>query len=224
MALTAVLFDFDGTLVDTRSTSWPLFARTSHAFGLGIDTPEQFFALFSTNFYDALVRHCGDAARGAAAAAHFMDLVRRYYDPPFVPGVAELLHALAERVTFAVISSNTRVTLERLLARAGLDSCFSDVIAGDVEPSKTRAIACFLAGGATHAPADVVLVTDTTGDVREALAAGIDAYGVAWGMHDPAQLRAAGALGVADHPDGLRDWIEQQLDNTERGHRCRMVP
>jgi len=221
MALTAVLFDFDGTLVDTRSASWPLFAQTSRAFALGIDTPAQFFALFSTNLYDAVVRHCGDAARGAAAAAHFMDLVRLHYDPPFVPGIADLLHALAGRVTLAVVFSNTRATLARLLARAGLDACFSDVIAGDVKPSKTRAIARFLAAGATDAPADVVLVTDTTGDVREALAAGIDACGVAWGMHAPGQLLAAGALGVADDPGGLRGWIEQRLNNAGRGHRRR---
>ena len=224
--LDALLFDFDGTLVDTRGTSWPLFVYTNREFGLGIETREQYFALFETNLYDGLVRHCQDADRGKAAATHFMTLVREHYDPPFVPGIAELVRECAARFTLAIVSSNTRVTIDRLLEREHLTACFETVIAGDVEPSKTRAIVRFLGAedGRACRPDAVVLVSDTSGDMAEAHAAGIGAYGVAWGMHTPAKLLAAGAMGVADRPEDLRQWIDQQAEHTEGGIRCPVAP
>jgi len=53
----AILFDFDGTLVDTREASWELFAETNSRFGLGVDTRDAFFDIFQGNFhrnFDAL--------------------------------------------------------------------------------------------------------------------------------------------------------------------------
>jgi len=226
MSLAAVLFDFDGTLVDTRTASWPLFEQTNREFGLGIDSREQFFALFEHNLYEGLVERCGDAGRGAAAARHFMQLVAEHYDPPFVPGVDALVRELAAHVALAIVSSNTRATIARILARERLDGCFETILAGDVEPSKTRAIAAFLAGDGhrAYAAADVVLVTDTTGDVGEAQSAGIAAYGVSWGMHGRDRLIAAGAVAVADRPHELCEWLINENTKTGGGIPCRAAP
>jgi phosphoglycolate phosphatase len=215
--LAAVLFDFDGTLVDTRSASWPLFERTNAEFDLGINTKEQFFALFRSNLYQGLLEHCGEASRGAAAAAHFMAQVRDHYDPPLIPGMSQLLPRLAGELTLAIVSSNTKPTIDRILEREGLGACFSAVVAGDLEPSKTRAIERFLAGdwGPACAPAATVLISDTTGDVAEANAAGTRAFGVCWGMHSRDDLLAAGAVGTAANVEELQRWIE--LENTQEG-------
>jgi phosphoglycolate phosphatase-like HAD superfamily hydrolase len=40
-AVQAVIFDLDGTLVQTRVASWEVFAPISERFGLGISEPEQ---------------------------------------------------------------------------------------------------------------------------------------------------------------------------------------
>jgi phosphoglycolate phosphatase len=52
-----------------------------------------------------------------------------------------------------------------------------------------------------------VLVTDTAGDVRDALDAGIRAVGVAWGMHDSDELTEAGAEFVAIWPQELPGYL-----------------
>ena len=213
MPIAAVLFDFDGTLVDTRTASWPLFAETSREFDLGIETREQFFALFEHNIYESLARHCGDAARAQAAAQHFLDLVRDHYAPPFIDGIDAVLDTLARERTLAILSSNHSGTVRRLLESGGVAAHFSHVYGGDMQPSKAAAIADFLAGGwdgtgARRYDADeVVLVSDTSGDVAEARAAGIRALGVAWGMHDAARLAAAGAAHVAHEPPEILRWI-----------------
>ena len=207
MTFRALLFDFDGTLVDTRAASWELFAETNRLFDLGLDTQQQFFGIFSGNFFRSLADHCGDEARAAAAARHFMELVRERYAPPFIPGIIEVVRALATSSTLAIVSSNLRETIERLLAGVGLDDCFSAIIGGDIEPNKTAAIERFLGAGPGYARDEVALITDTAGDVGEGRASGIRVYGVSWGMHDHHQLTAAGADRVADDPAQLLAWF-----------------
>ena len=50
---------------------------------------------------------------------------------------------------------------------------------------------------------DLVLVTDTTGDVKHARECGVRAVGVAWGMHREKDLLEAGAEFVAVWPQEL---------------------
>ena len=210
----AVLFDLDGTLVDTRSASWPWFEQTSREFALGIDTREQFFALFEGNFFECLAAHCGDHAKATAAAQHFMGLIREHYAPPFITGIVEVVRALAAHHILAIVSSNMHETIARLLQTGGVAAHFAHIYAGDTQPSKSGAIADFLAGrwsdNGVGRPFDadrVVLITDTAGDVGEALASGIRAFGVDWGMHDRQKLIAAGAAHVASQPRQLLEWI-----------------
>jgi phosphoglycolate phosphatase len=225
VAIGAVLFDLDGTLVQTREASWQLFEETNRRFELGIDTRERFFELFQTNFFRALAGRCSDRDRLARAKEHFLAALRTRYDPPLVPGMADVVRALAERLTLAVVSTNTIETIRRILTSAGLAQCFAHVFAGDVEPDKSVSMRRFLAdagyrmgrrctpaydeeGASAFVPGDeVVLITDTVGDIAEAAAAGVRAIAVAWGMHSESELLEAGAERVALWPQELRAWI-----------------
>lgn len=222
----AVLFDMDGTLVDTRAASWELFAETNRAFGLGIDTREDFFRVFEGNFFESLARICPDPERAAAAKRHFMDLLRRRYSPALIPGMRDVVHALAPHCMLAVISTNDMQAIRRILVGAGIATCFSHVFSGDVEARKSTSIRRFLsderyaasrrgsvayrdddAAGFGFQADEVVLVTDTIGDITEAKEAGIRAVGVVWGMHTEQQLLAAGAERVALWPQELIAWL-----------------
>jgi phosphoglycolate phosphatase len=225
MGLNAILFDLDGTVVQTREASWELFAETNRKFELGIDTQEQFFELFESNIFRSLTRVCPDPHRAEAAKLHFMQLLRTQYHPRLIPGMANVVRALAEHVTLAVISSNTIEAIRRVLESDGIATCFAHVFSGDVEPSKGQAIRRFLSDPAyavrRSSPAyneaestrktlnshEVVLVTDTVGDVTEARECGIRAVGVAWGMHSEKQLKEAGAERVALWPQELLVWL-----------------
>jgi len=222
----AILFDLDGTLVDTRAASWELFAETNARFGLGVDTREDYFRAFEGNFFDSLAKICPDRERAAAAKQHFMELLRTRYKPTLIPGMGDVVKALAPHCTLAVISTNGIETIRRILVDAGIATCFSHVFSGDVQPKKSASIRRFLGDqsyaaqrccspeyrdGSGSAPglvsADVVLVTDTAGDVIEAREAGIRAIGVAWGMHGERQLLDAGAEKVALWPQELVAWL-----------------
>lgn len=225
MTISAILFDLDGTVVHTREASWELFSETNSKYGLGIDTPEQFFELFESNMFQSLARICPDQEKAEAAKHHFMNLLRTRYNPKFIPGMADLIRDLSGQITLAVISSNTIETIRRILEVEGIATCFAHVFSGDVEPSKGQSIRRFLSDPVyairrsspsynetdsvekTLNSHEVILVTDTVGDVLEARDCGIRAIGVAWGMHTQHQLMEAGAERVALWPQELSAWL-----------------
>ena len=217
----AVLFDLDGTLVQTREASWRVFAKTNAALGLGINSQAEFFRLLEDNMFHALRKHCGDDRKAGDAARHFLDLLQREYNPEFVPGMADVVRAFAGSCSLAVISSNAVATIRRILDREGLTHCFSHVFGGDVEQDKRACVRRFLAdrsylvsrncspayreGHDPEAPRpdQIALITDTVGDVKHAVECGVRAIGVAWGMHTEQQLLAAGVEFVAVWPQEL---------------------
>ncbi len=218
MPVRAVLFDLDGTLVQTRVASWDVFRPISERFGLGVTDPEEYFDLFRGNLFASIRALCRDEAHAAEVKAAFLERLRKDYTPPMVPGMADVVRRLAADCTLAVMSSNAMQVLRRVLVTNDLAFCFAHVFGGDVMPDKRAAIRAFLAdtgsgfgrrcaadydetGRRVHPdPSTTVLVTDTAGDVRDALEAGIRVVGVAWGMHAVDELAAAGAEFVALWP------------------------
>jgi len=226
--LQTLLFDLDGTLVRTREASWELFRQTNEKFGLGVDTPSAFFRLFNQNFYEALDARSNNGARAESEAVkrHFQDLLREEYCPDLVPGMANVVHSLAGAYTLIVVSSNTMEAMRRILLTAGVASCFAHVFSGDVTPNKADAIRRFLADPGYscgrrcsphyeestpqrfHDPQEAMLITDTVGDVEEALSAGIRVGAVSWGMHRAEDLEAAGAEFVCIWPEELIAYLK----------------
>lgn len=223
---TAVIFDLDGTLVQTREASWQVFAPIGRRHGLGIDTAEQFYQLFAGNFFASLRAAC-PADRAEQIVGEFMAALDADYSPVMVPGLIDVVKAMVPYSRLAVLSSNTTAVVRRVLRTNHLEYCFAHVFGGDVEPDKTAGIGRFLADAASGSgrlcrayydeppvsttetarpeadPREVVLITDTVGDVEAAVAAGIRSVGVAWGMHTEEQLLAAGAEFVAIWPQEL---------------------
>src|SRR5687768_11973167 len=220
--LKTLLFDLDGTLVRTREASWELFRKTNEKFGLGVDTPSAFFRLFNQNFYDAL----GQKTDSEEVKRHFQELLREEYSPELIPGMANVVHALAGNYTLIVLSSNTMEAVRRILLNCDVAHCFAHVFTGDVTPSKVDAIRRFLADPSyscgrrcsphyeestpqrLHDPQEAMLITDTVGDVEEALAAGIRVGAVSWGMHRADDLEAAGAEFVCIWPEELVAYLK----------------
>jgi phosphoglycolate phosphatase len=221
MTARAVLFDLDGTLVQTRVASWEVFEQVNRRFGLGVDGPQQYFDLFRGNIYAEIAKLCRDDAHAAEVKDAFLRLLRTEYTPPLVPGMTDVVRRLAADCTLAVMSSNAMQVLRRVLVANDLAFCFAHVFGGDVVPDKRTAIRAFLADSGSgyhrHCAADydeagerrlpdpdtTVLVTDTAGDVRDGREVGIRVVGVAWGMHGVDELTEAGAEFVALWPQEI---------------------
>lgn len=215
----AVIFDFDGTLANSREAAWSAFQRVDQEFGLGIESAEAFYALFADSFHAALARRCGDAL-AARAWERYSAILEAEYFPQLVPGMAAVIRDLARESPLAVMSANTITVVRRALEQAGVATCFGQAFCGD-KLNKRDALSRFLADPGSVCKRDcgdayeevcaaagpkvhrTVLVTDTTGDIREARSVGVQAIGVAWGMHGTEALLTAGAAAVVIWPQEI---------------------
>lgn len=242
---TAVIFDLDGTLVQTREASWKVFQPISRRHQLSIDTAEEFYQLFAANFFASLRAACGTPDLAETVTTEFMAALDEHYAPAMVPGLIDVVKAMVPHSTLAVLSSNTTGVVRRILRTNNLQYCFAHVFGGDVEPDKTTGIARFMSDAASGSgrlcrayydepavtdnataredadPRRVVLVTDTVGDVEAAVRSGIRAVGVAWGMHTEEQLLAAGAEFVAVWPQEL---LAHLYGRVEDDCSCAVLP
>jgi phosphoglycolate phosphatase len=213
----AVVFDLDGTLIDSRDD---LTAAVNHVLR-SFDLPQ----LSS----EVVVGYVGEGARrlvqralGAAHGDRLDDGLQRfvaYYGAHLVdrtqpyPGVPEMLTALAARdVTLAVLSNKPEAMSRAILDGLGLASHFVAVLGGDSLPTRKPDPAgvqylCRLTG---TPPERVLLVGDSLVDLCTAAAAGTAFCGVAWGFA-PDALRAAAPQRIIDHPQELLAVMAQPL-------------
>jgi phosphoglycolate phosphatase len=217
----AILFDLDGTLVQTREASWRIFERVNQAFKLGVASQQEYFRLLEDNLFLGLRRLCHDESQAKEVGQMFLAELEAHYQPDFVPGIVDVIRSLAPHSSLAVVSSNSTATIRRLLTDAGVAHCFSHVFGGDVEADKRDVVRRFL-GDQSYlisrdcspayregdkpgraSPQDLVLITDTTGDVKHARECGVRVIGVAWGMHSEKDLLGAGAELVAIWPQEI---------------------
>jgi phosphoglycolate phosphatase len=218
MVARLVVFDLDGTLVQTRAASWEVFQSTAARFGLPIRSSEEFIELFRDNFYDSLKRLCSSPEQEAEVRQHFLAGLRDRYEPHFIPGMRDVVKTLAARFPLAVLSSNTMAAIRRILETEGVAECFAHVFSAELGTSKEGALRQLLSEpsycqlrhcspsyveGSSTEEFEVVLLTDTVGDIREARRCGVRCVGVAWGMHSPEALLSAGAETVALWPQEL---------------------
>ena len=193
-----VVFDLDGTLVDSRRD----LARSANdlivAHG-GPPLPEQQIVRMVGDGARRLVERAFDAAGLAPPEAQQVDEFLGIYDRRLVEttlpyeGVGALLEALAGAAALAVVTNKPTRPARRLLEHFDLARFFSMVTGGDGpfprKPSPESTQAAMQAAGI--APEATLLVGDSHVDVRTARAAGVRFCLAGYGF------------GVEQLPDGL---------------------
>lgn len=204
--LRLVLFDCDGTLVDSQHMIVAAMRDAHAARGLdlpprdrllsvvGLSLPEA-FAVLSQGSRSYPVEAMVEAYRTA-----FSRLREAEPPEPMFEGAREVLDALRAQddVLLGMVTGKSRRGVARVLEAHAMEGWFATIQTADDAPSKPHPAMVFQAMGETGArPEDTVVVGDTTYDVSMALQAGASALGVAWGYHETAALERAGADLVA---------------------------
>jgi len=199
-----ILFDLDGTLVDSAALITHHLAGALRAVGAEVPEPAGLMRLVGPPFETALPAIGLTAEQTTAAIRHYRstyDAVAAEQSVPY-PGVPALLDKLgAAELRLAVATAKPERTAERILIGLGLADRF--VLIGGSDPAAGRVgkgpvIASVLARlelDAARCP--VVMVGDRSHDVEGAIANGVPAIGVGWGYADPGELAAAQMV-VAD--------------------------
>jgi phosphoglycolate phosphatase len=203
--VTLIIFDFDGTLVDSRKLIWEAHRIVFAEFGLAGPSREQSLSLIGMSLELVLEQLAGaDApiAQMTMAYQRVLPMLREdtaFADAPF-DGAAELLAALAARsdTMLALATGHVSHAIEPVLAKFGWRMFFRSIQTADRAPSKPHPAMLLQALSETSAAKEAaVMIGDTVFDMEMARAAGIEGIGVAWGYHDAERLREAGAARVA---------------------------
>jgi HAD superfamily hydrolase (TIGR01549 family) len=221
----AIVFDLDGTLVDTMSWVPGTYVDTIRALGGPVVTGEEVLASFSLGPTAAVLERF--LARPVAAA----DL-QAYHDHytaaaaktrPF-PGVVEMLEALhADGIALAIFTGAQRRAAAHLLATTGLERWFGIVVGGDDAGNAKPApdglqIACERLG---VDPADTAYVGDTVADLQCAMSAGSLAVHAGWsGTTVPTTEEHA----VAASPADVRHVVRARLGDAAEPRPARRNP
>jgi len=131
----AVLFDFDGVLVDSEPLHFRAMREALLAEGFTIAEEEYWRHLLAhddrTAIRIALERHgvAHDGARVEAVTRRKAEAFERVLaDVPFLPGARELVLALSREVPLAIASGARRVEIEAVLEAGGLRDAFAAVV------------------------------------------------------------------------------------------------
>ncbi|WP_410567354.1 HAD family hydrolase [Amycolatopsis sp. cmx-4-61] len=207
----AVLFDLDGTLVDTPAGMTAVLRRVVAEHG-GTASEAQLRATVGRPLAASLALLLGlpdghpGAERAAARARElFTELVIPSARDLVFPGVPEVLDRLREHGRpLAVVTSKVHRSAVELLAAAGLLDHFGVLAChGMAERGKPHPDLALLAADRLGvAPAGCLVVGDAVDDVVMARAAGMTALGVATGVATTDELLTAGASAV--HADVVR--------------------
>ena len=210
MTRRAVIFDLDGTLLDTLEDIAD--AGNAALAGLGYAPhPVASYKQFVGDGVAMLVRRTlpagaqADFERALAAMrvqyAKHLDVKTRPY-----PGIPELLDALVARgVALCVFSNKPDAFCQASMARYFGGWPWA-VIQGEMpgvprKPDPAGAVA--IAGHVGVAPSRCFFVGDSPMDMACAKGAGMTAVAVTWGFRDRASLEAAGAEHVIERPEEL---------------------
>jgi phosphoglycolate phosphatase len=208
---TLVVFDVDGTLIDSQDVLYRTHERAFGEHGLALPPREAVLALVGRSLPLMMESLAGpDAPLDSLVESykrHFMaEVSRPDHVETLYPGAAAALARLSAvpGLRLAIATGKSRRGMARIVERLGWDSLFVAILTADDAPSKPHpgmVLQAMAQAGA--APRETIVVGDTTFDMEMARAAGARAIGVAWGYHPPEALLAAGAERVLAHFDEL---------------------
>ena len=202
-AMSLVVFDCDGTLVDSQHLIVAAMTEAFDQSALPAPTPAAVRHVVGLSLVEAVARLLpeGEPVLWQQVASGYQASWREMrrsggVSEPLFEGALEVLDQLAGGGhLLAVATGKSLPGLEMVLDHHGLQGCFVSLQTADRNPGKPHPGMLLAAMAETGcAPAETVMIGDTSYDMEMAVAAGVRPIGVAWGYHPPAQLAAAGAV------------------------------
>ncbi|MDP2356676.1 MAG: HAD-IA family hydrolase [Beijerinckiaceae bacterium] len=198
-----IIFDVDGTLVDSQNYICEAQRRAFVAHGLEAPPRAQMLSIVGLSLvraFETLAPHAPAQSMAQAYKDAWHDMRHDIaWDDPLFPGALEVIEALSARddVMLGVATGKSRKGVANLFDKTGWERLFVTVQTADDHPSKPAPDMVLAALAETGVEAShALMIGDSTYDVEMACAAGVRALGVSWGYHAPAALLAAGAHAI----------------------------
>ncbi|MHA7772423.1 HAD-IA family hydrolase [Roseibium sp. M-1] len=217
-----IVFDVDGTLVDSQDTimhglqvgfeaaGLPLPDRQTALSIVGLSLHEAFQTLLAPEFHDKIPLMT-ETYRQAKVSRRQAGLDR----DPLYPGARDAIDRLhgREEVLLGIATGKALRGVKHLLDCHDLHGRFLTIQTADTSPSKPAPDMILRAMAETGVePERTLMIGDTGFDMQMAKSAGVRALGVSWGYHDPVRLAAGGAEKIIDTYAELDQAVAEMLN------------
>ncbi|MBC7404680.1 MAG: HAD-IIIA family hydrolase [Cytophaga sp.] len=209
-----IVFDWDGTLMDSTATIVKCIQASAKDLGLPIPDERSASYVIGLSLSEAMRTVMPDVD-----PKYYPRMVERYryhylakdHELPLFPGVREMLSELSQDGYFlAVATGKSRVGLNRAMHSANLLSSFDATRCADETFSKPHpAMLQELTRELGQDMKRTLMIGDTTHDLQMAVNAGAASVAVEYGAHDTSLLQEFGPLFSAKTVAELHDWLNQ---------------
>jgi pyrophosphatase PpaX len=216
MSLDAVMFDLDGTLVDTLPVCYLAFRRALERAGAPTMTDAEIHALFGPS-EEGMLQRVLPADWERALPAYFEEYERLLgLCPEVIPELSAALTLLrARRIRTALVTGKSRVTATMSVRHFGIDDAFEALEAGSPQGVVKAAAIRRLLDRWRLRPEQAIYVGDGAADMLAARESGVMAVGAAWAQGArQTELQAAGAHVIFSDAAMFLAWLDTQTAQT----------
>jgi phosphoglycolate phosphatase len=215
MKFKLIVFDWDGTLMDSEARIVACIRAAASDLGLPVPTKEASSEIIGLGLKEALSALFGNSDELfmqrmiGAYRRHFLDSSAT--PSKLFPGAAEVVWELERQgYLLAVATGKGRQGLDHVLAETGLGGAFhvtrcSDEAFSKPHPEMLLQIIAFLG----VEPHETLMIGDTEYDMEMAVNAGTQRLAVSYGVHASQRLLRHQPLGCLDEIGELTGWLER---------------
>lgn len=192
MQINSILFDMDGTLIDTNELIIESFKHTFQEYDLTF-TREEIMPFNGPPLIDTFSSILPDKTDDMIQTYRKHNFANHAMYVKAFPYVREVIEKLqAENVKMAIVSTKVRNSIQLGLKDAGLEDLFTTIVGlDDVKHAKPHPESIYQAMEIIGAEKETTLmIGDNYHDIEAGQNAGIRTAGVAWSMKDSAFLQA----------------------------------
>ncbi|MBI4775771.1 MAG: HAD family hydrolase [Deltaproteobacteria bacterium] len=216
MNFKAVIFDLDGTLLDTIEDLADSMNAVLNGMGAGRHDVEAYKYMVGDGVENLCRRALPENLRDEQTVGRSVEAMRTEYGKRWMAktkpydGIPDLLDSLSHSgLKMAVLSNKvdefTRKCVVQLLSRWRFDAILGARPDAPKKPDPSGAFE--LAERLSVSPGEVLYVGDTGTDMRTAVSAGMYAVGALWGFRTAEELLREGARMILRTPFDLLPWI-----------------
>ena len=208
-----IVFDWDGTIIDSASSIAECIRQSARDMNLPVPSVERASHVIGLGLHDSLRLAVPELQ--AHQYPEFVANYRRHFlaredSMALFSGMKDVLSEFSKTHTLAIATGKSRRGLDRALAATGVGPYFAaSRCADETSPKPHPAMLLELMNELGFSKDQVLMIGDTSHDLEMARAAEVDAVAVTYGAHPEDGLRACKPLNCFSTVTSLSAWLTQ---------------
>lgn len=196
-----IIFDFDGVIVDSCQLSFEINKQSM------VNMEYTDFQRWSEgNVYSLMDKGSFDSSH---VEYYFEQYSQRVKALVPVEGIEEVIKKLKkDEYKLIIVSSSDEDSINGFLEKYGLNQYFDEILGRKAHFSKVEKFKSIFKKYKIK-PSGAIMITDSIGDVKEAMEVKIKTIGVSWGIHEAKRLKETGADFIAENPKDIFEIVSK---------------